>query len=141
MERSKRHMLFAMFLLICHCVLLGACASSEAQPEKIKDLEYTIVGEDKQPDALKEIIEEKKSSEFQMSYSLGEDMYIVVGYGEQSSGGYSITVNEFYESESELYLDTTLLGPDSAENVTDVITTPYIVIKIENIEGKEISFN
>ena len=89
----------------------------------------------------KEIIEEKKSSEFQMSYSLGEDMYIVVGYGEQSSGGYSITVNEFYESESELYLDTTLLGPDSAENVTDVITTPYIVIKIENIEGKEISFN
>ena len=53
-------------------------------------------------------------------------------YIEQPSGGYSISVNEFYETEESLFIDTTLIGPGKAENVTNTPTRPYIVIKTEN---------
>ncbi len=103
-------------------------------------MEFTVVGEAEQPEALKDIIAEKSSSAFQISYTIGEDLYIAIGYGEQPSGGYSISVNAFYETPDSLMIDTTLLGPGSAENVTDTPTTPYIVIKTENISDKPIAF-
>lgn len=116
------------------------CSAGEEPTDKLGDLDFTVVGEREQPDALKEIIAEKKTSAFQISYTIGGDLYIAVGYGEQPSGGYSICVNAFYETEDSLYLDTTLIGPGKAENVTATPTTPYIVIKTENIEGKPITF-
>lgn len=120
--------------------LLMGCSVGETASEKLKDLDFTVVGEDQQPDALKEIIAEKLEGTFQISYTIGEDLYIAIGYGEQPSGGYSISVNEFYETETEMCIDTTLIGPGKAENVTNTPTTPYIVIKTENIEDKPIEF-
>lgn len=63
-----------------------------------------------------------------------------MGYGEQPSGGYSISVNAFYETEESLVIDTTLIGPGKAENVTNTPTQPYVVIKTENIADKAIEF-
>lgn len=119
---------------------MTACAAEEAAEDKLRDLDFTVTGEDQQPEALRDIIAEKSGSPFQISYTIGGDLYIAIGYGEQPSGGYSICVNEFYETEDALYIDTTLLGPGKAENVTNTPTTPYIVIKTENIEGKTIKF-
>ena len=107
---------------------------------KIGDLDFTVLGVDQQPDALKDIIAEKSKTPFQISYTIGEELYIAVGYGEQPSGGYSITVNAFYETADTLVIDTTLLNPSEAENVTSTPTTPYIVIKTENIADKPIEF-
>lgn len=67
-------------------------------------------------------------------------MYIAIGYGEQSGGGYSISVNEFYETEESVIIDTTLIGPGKAENVTNTPTRPYIVVKTQNIADKMIEF-
>ena len=120
--------------------LLTGCSMGETASDKLKDLDFTVVGEDKQPEALKEIIAEKSGEAFQISYTIGDDLYIAIGYGEQPSGGYSISVNEFYETEDTLRIDTTLIGPGKAENVTNTPTTPYIVIKTENIEDKTIEF-
>ena len=121
-------------------VALMGCEAGETASDKLKDLDFTVVGEGEQPDALKEIIVEKSKSAFQISYTIGEELYIAIGYGEQPSGGYSITVNAFYETPDSLFIDTTLLGPGSAENVTNTPTTPYIVIKTENIADKPIQF-
>lgn len=38
-------------------------------------------------------------------------MYLVVGYGRQDCGGYSIQVKECYLTETSLVLDTELTGP------------------------------
>ena len=93
-----------------------------------------------QPDSLKDIIAEKYADPFQISYTLGEELYIAVGYGEQPSGGYSISVNSFYETDDTLVIDTTLIGPGKAENVTKTPTRPYIVVKTQNIADKMIEF-
>lgn len=127
-------------MIIALLVTLTGCEMEEAAGDKLRDLDFTVVGEQEQPDSLKEIIAEKSGNPFQISYTIGEELYIAIGYGEQPSGGYSITVNEFYETNDYLVIDTTLIGPGSAENVTDTPTTPYIVIKTENIEDKPIEF-
>lgn len=126
----------SVMMMLC----FSGCGGETTEEDKLKDIEFTVVGEDQQPDSLKEIIAEKSAEPFQISYTLGEELYIAVGYGEQPSGGYSISVNAFFETEEALVFDTTLIGPGKAENVTNTPTRPYIVVKTENIEDKAIEF-
>lgn len=55
-------------------------------------------------------------------------MYIVIGYGEQKGGGYSIEVIELSEDNRNVYVNTNLLGSDQ-ERKEGVFSYPYIVIK------------
>lgn len=139
MHISIKNFFYALAITTLALVLTG-CEAQEEAGDKLKDLDFTVIGENEQPDALKSIIAEKSGSAFQISYTIGEELYIAIGYGEQPSGGYSITVNEFYETQDTIFIDTTLIGPSSAQNVTDTPTTPYIVIKTENIDDKPIEF-
>lgn len=140
MKKGKRMAVFFITTVFLILEMLGCSAKEEIPEDKIKDLDFTVVGEDQQPDSLKDIIAEKYVDPFQISYTLGEELYIAIGYGEQPSGGYSISVNAFYETEDTLVIDTTLIGPGKAENVTKTPTRPYIVIKTENIADKTIEF-
>lgn len=116
--------------------------SEEESNSKLGDLVFTVLGEEQQPDSFKEIIADKSAQPFQISYTLGEELYIAVGYGEQPSGGYSICVNEFYETKDAIVIDTVLISPDAAKskNVPYIPTRPYIMLKTENIEDKMIEF-
>ncbi len=115
------------------------CAAEDNTEAKLRDLEFTVVAEEEQPEALVEVIEQKKTSPFQISYTLGEDLYLAIGYGEQQTGGYSISVDELYETESNIVINTTLLGPSADEQVVQSITYPYIVIKTELLD-KDVDF-
>ncbi len=137
-KKKKRLTIFAAACVMM--LFLAGCAGESTEEDKLKDIEFTVIGEDQQPDSLKEIVAEKSAQPFQISYTLGEELYIAVGYGEQPSGGYSISVNAFYETEESLVIDTTLIGPGKAENVTNTPTRPYVVIKTENIADKAIEF-
>ncbi|MDE6991689.1 MAG: protease complex subunit PrcB family protein [Lachnospiraceae bacterium] len=139
-SRGKRRIALAVIAALLVLGTLGCSAEEEAPEDKIKDIDFTVVGEDQQPDSLKDIIAEKYADPFQISYTLGEELYIAVGYGEQPSGGYSISVNSFYETDDTLVIDTTLIGPGKAENVTKTPTRPYIVVKTQNIADKMIEF-
>ena len=138
-NRLKKYLCLAITLTIT-MLLLSGCTSASGDSERLRDLDFTVLGEKEQPDTLKEIIGEKKSIPFQISYVLGADLYVAIGYGEQASGGFSISVNDFYETEDAIVVDTTLIGPGNAENVTQAKTYPYIVIKTENIADKPIVF-
>lgn len=144
MRRNGMHIfiknLLRMVVITTLLLTLAGCEAQEEAGDKLKDLDFTVVGENEQPDALKSIIAEKSKNAFQISYTIGEQLYIAVGYGEQTSGGYSITVNEFYETPDAIVVDTTLVGPNAAANVTNTPTMPYVVIKTENIEEKPITF-
>lgn len=124
-------------------LLIAGCAKEKDPLEKIKDLEFTVLAEDNIPEELKTVIEEKKANAFKVTYQDNGFLYICMGYGEQVSGGYSITVNALYLTENAIYADTTLLGPDPAEGAAIKKNTPsypYIVIKTEFID-KPVVFN
>lgn len=115
-------------------LLLTGCTLMSEEKVKLRDLEFTILSEEKIPQELMTIIEEKQGEPFKLTYSDNENLYISIGYGEQSSGGFSITVNELYLTENAIYVNTTLLGPDASENAKKAVSCPYIVIKTELLE-------
>lgn len=111
-------------------VFLSACRMIRIEEEKGTAVEYTIVSEEELPKEIESLIEEKKQQEFQMSYQIGESLYLIKGYGQQLSGGYSIQVQNLSATESAVFFETKLLGP-SAENQNRVPSYPVIVVKME----------
>lgn len=116
--------------IIIVCMLCG-CSLTSSERIKLRDLDFTVLSEDKIPDELKTIIEEKKAEPFKLTYSDNEYLYICVGYGEQETGGYSIAVNELYLTDSAIYVSTSLLGPEASEKSNKTPSFPFIVIKTE----------
>lgn len=123
------------------CLLVG-CAKEKDPMERIKDLEFTVLAEDNIPEELKTVIDEKKGNAFKVTYQDNGFLYICIGYGEQVSGGYSITVNDLYLTENAIYTDTTLLGPEPGDAAAkkNAPSYPYIVIKTEFVD-KPVVFN
>lgn len=124
------------------CTFAGCAARKRDTLEKIKDLEFTVLADENIPEELKAVIEEKKGNTFKVTYQDNGFLYICIGYGEQVSGGYSITVNALYLTENAIYVDTTLLGPEPGEAATkkDTPSYPYIVLKTEFLD-KPVVFN
>lgn len=112
-------------------VLLAACTPSVEQSESQDEMEFTVVSEDRLPEELKEIVEEKKENAFKLTYADEGYLYICTGYGKQDSGGYSITVDSLYETENAIYVNTNLLGPKAGTASGNSPSYPYIVIKVE----------
>ena len=49
----------------------------------------------------------------------------------KETSGYSIRVDDVYVSGNAVYADFKLIGPAEGEQVNEVSTTPYIVLKYE----------
>lgn len=137
--RKYRFFTKGICLLIC-LISLGGCGASKISSDRIRDLEFTVVSQEEIPETLADVIDEKKDNPFQISFVLGEDLYLAIGYGQQQSGGYSICVNEFYETETSIVIDTTLIGPGTADKVTQGQSYPFVVVKTESIEDNTIQF-
>ena len=126
-------------------LLFTGCSFGTLKEQKTGEIEYegcSIIGgtpaawqESKEAfEKLKEEIAEAEKSEMWISYAdtgnEGRYLYIVRGYGRQETTGYSIEVNECYETEHTVVVRTTLLGPQKKEKTHKKKTYPYIVIKI-----------
>ena len=83
----------SMVLLLLIVVLAGSiwgCGRMRQKKEKEHGVEYTVLGEDQIPDEIRKVVDVKKQEEFQMTYQEEDMLYLLQGYGIQSSGGYSI---------------------------------------------------
>ena len=110
---------------------LTACSVEKDDLKKVRDLEFTVVGEADLPEELKNVIGEKKAAPFKLTYTDDQNLYIVVGYGEQETGGYSICIRNLYLTSNAILFDTELVGPRKGEQVSSGPSYPYIVIKTE----------
>ncbi len=131
-EYQKR--IISVFLACLMCMGVYACGKSQDTTEKIKDLECTVIAEDNIPEELFNMIEEKKTDAFKITFEDRGFLYICVGYGTQATGGYSIAVNALYETANAVYVDTNLIGPAPEEKSNPVESYPYIVIKTEFVD-------
>ena len=116
--------------------LLFACGKKEAEEDR-REVDFTVVPWEELPEPLREAVEQNKKEEIRMSYLDGEDLYLVRGYGEQETGGYSISVLECWENEEKLCLDTRLLGPENPDEISKNPTWPCLVLRVEN-QDKEV---
>ena len=114
--------------------MLAGCGMLNMERVKLRDLEFVIISDELIPAELKSIIEERKAEEFKLTYADADALYICVGYGQQKTGVFSITVDELYLTEDAIYVETTLLGPDGSEKPSKAPSYPYIVIKTEALD-------
>ena len=126
---------FLRVCLICLlCLVVYACGKKQDLLEKIRDLEYTVIVEDNIPQELLAKIEERKVDAFKLTFEDQGFLYICVGYGTQQTGGYSIAVNDLYETANAVYIDTNLIGPSPEEKSKPVESYPYVVVTLEFLE-------
>ncbi len=128
-KQSVCFSLFAIIIIALALALLCGCASSGQEKKKLKDVDYTIMEARDIPEKLMDSIEQKKEAEFKLSFETDNDLYLVHGYGEQETGGYSIVVRDLFLTENALYFDTELLGPSNGSNPQKKPSFPYIVVK------------
>lgn len=128
----KRWKMFVILVMILG--MLSGCEMLNMERVKLRDLEFVILSEEMIPAELKTIISERKGEEFKLTYADADALYICIGYGQQKTGGFSITVDELYLTEDAIHAETTLLGPDGSEKPSKAPSYPYIVIKTEALE-------
>ena len=130
----------AFILMICMCMticaILCSCSfqGSDTDSAKLRDMDFGIVPEENVPDELRAIIDKQKKKLFKTTFEDGKNLYIVIGYGKQPTGGYSIKVNELYETKNSLHIETEFVGPSKNESVTQAVSYPYIVVKTTFID-------
>ena len=123
-----------ILLLLLSVLCLAGCQAGKLDDQKLRDIEFTVVDKDEIPEELQDEIEDAKSEEMKLSYGEKGYLYVVRGYGIQDTTGYSVEVNECYETENGIYIRTSLLGPGKEEKILNKKTCPYVVIKMEYID-------
>ena len=129
--------LTAMMLLVWlgAAGMMTGCSFSKDKEDKVRDLDFTVATEAEIPEELRQIIGEKLAEPFKLTFSDDTSLYIVVGFGKQPTGGYSIALNELYLTENSIVIDTELLGPEKGETTGTEESFPYIVIRTEYLEN------
>ncbi|MGN0204401.1 MAG: protease complex subunit PrcB family protein [Coprococcus sp.] len=122
----------SIFMLLI--VSLCACSKGTTREKKVSDLDFTVVNQEDISEELMKHIEERKAESFTLIYKDGENMFLTIGYGQQASGGYSIKVNDLYLGETSVCVSTSLEGPEADEKKDQIISYPYIVLKMETMD-------
>ena len=133
MKRMYRRFL-RMAAVLCLCLSIGGCSLFETSDKKISDMDFTVADSEELPEEIRTMIEERKNEAFQMAYHDGSYSYIIVGYGQQETSGYSIQVNDVYQGENGIWVDTDLIGPEKSEAAEAAASYPFVVIKIEGVD-------
>lgn len=129
-------------ILIVLLIIINTTGCSLERKEKDinkSDIDYTVVEDADVPEEFMKIINDKKNRPFKITFSDKNNLYIAIGYGEQPTGGYSISVEEIYQTQEYIMVKTHFSGPVKNEKVSQVISYPYIVIMVENTD-KTIKF-
>lgn len=126
MTRKYLYIIAVVFILV-----MSGCSIKKEDTKKIQDIEFTVVVPEDAPEELKADIEKARDTPFRMTYADQGYLYMVRGYGEKESSGYSVEVNECYETSDSIRIQTTLLGPEKGEKIKETKTYPYVVMKTE----------
>lgn len=117
--------------------LVSGCNFRLVPEEKEKrEVEFVIVSEDCLPEEVHELIESRKKEVMKLTYVDKDVQYIIIGYGEQKTGGYSIYIKDFYATDNALYVDTCLMGPKTSHTSDTSKECPsYPVIVLQTTES------
>lgn len=139
MKETRQKGRLALGILTVFCIMvssffLGGCKKANTGGEKVRDLDFAVVTEEEAPQELRDLIAEKKMQPFKLTYSDDANLFIVVGYGPQETGGYSIRVQELYLTDNSIVVKTELLGPEKGETAAAERSYPVIILKTELLE-------
>ena len=124
---------FVLGIFLVMVVQLQGCKMRILPQEERSEVTFTIISKECIPDSLAKLIEEKKEEEMKLTYVDQGNRYIVIGYGKQNSGGYSIYIKDMYKTENALYVDTCLMGPKEKKEMQETTSYPVMVLRISEM--------
>lgn len=127
----KKCGILLLFFAAFFAALWGCGRAEKEKGSDRKEVDYTVMDVRKLPKELLKIIEENKKDEIRMTYTDGDAMYLVRGYGQQKTGGYSIEVVQCTEDEESILFDTRLIGPSGQKKLAEDPSYPFLAVKIE----------
>ena len=136
MVAKKKRSISVVVLLILATVgiqLQGCGFKIISEEETKREIPFVIVSEECLPKELHSFIEQKKEKEIKSTYVDAKDRYIIIGYGKQNSGGYSIYIKDLYVTDNAIYVDTSLLGPKEKSKKENIPSYPVIVLQISEM--------
>ena len=134
MIQKFRQIFFMLLVIMIGTNLLAGCSVEKTNRTKVRDLDYHVAAKEEIPEELNQQIEKKQTADFKLTYETPEYLYIVRGYGEQATGGYSIQVKELYLTSNAVFFSTELIGPRKGENAAKSPSYPFIVVRTEKRE-------
>ena len=135
MKTGKKQMISVLILgimVVLGIQMQGCKFKIIPQEQERREIPFVIVSEECIPKELVSLIEKRKEEEIKLTYVDENDRYIIIGYGKQNTGGYSIYIKDLYVTENAIYVDTCLMGPKE-QKVKDVPSYPVIVIQISEM--------
>ena len=140
MGKGMRRRLVVVGVWVVILVGLLVCIKFEAVDKKrVRVLEYEVVLEENIPGEIMEELQGFGKGVCRCSYICSDSLYIVVYYGEQATDGYTVEINEPYESSNAIFVETTLKGPTSYKDVKEEESYPYVVLKLK-LSDKKVVF-
>ena len=126
------------FIVLIAALAMGivGCGMLQKREKERTPVDFTVVKPEDYPTEIREWIVKKGQEEFHVSWQNEGERYLLVGYGIQSTGGYSIQVDYVEETKDTIYLKTKLIGPEDPQKQKDAVSCPYIVVKIEDRDKK-----
>ena len=129
---SKMPYLIISILLIL--VMIAGCAAPQDGTDRgitTNDIEYEIITDDMLDEDTKDLIEQIKHIKgYRVIKEEDGYYYVFIGMGERPTGGYAIKIKsaEDIEGVTRILIEETVPGKD--DMVTEALTYPYLVIKI-----------
>ena len=122
-----------VLLLIGILGLSGCSIRVIPKQEEKREIPFVIMGKEVIPKEVEKLIEEKKEQQIKLTYVDDTNRYIIIGYGKQNTGGYSIYIEELYATENAIYVDTALIPPENKPQKEKVPSYPVMVIQIKEM--------
>ena len=115
----RRRIVVVMVWVVILAGLLVCIKFEAVDKKRVRVLEYEVVLEENIPGEIMGELQGFSKSVCRCSYICSDSLYIVVYYGEQATDGYTVEINELYESSNAIFVETTLKGPTSYKDVKE----------------------
>lgn len=133
MKKWRTIILAGICGFVCLYGMWGCNFKIVQEEQEKREVEFVIVSEECLPKEVLQLIENRKKEEIKLTYVDEEERYIIIGYGEQKTGGYSIYIKDFYATENALYVDTCLMGPKTKNEKKKAPSYPIIVLQTSEL--------
>lgn len=133
-KKKRSISVFVLIILVTTGLQLQGCEFKIVPEEENKrEIPFVIISEECVPKELGDFIEQKKEKEMKLTYVDEEERYIIIGYGKQNTGGYSIYIKDLYATDNAIYVDSCLLGPKEKSEIKNIPSYPVIVLQISEM--------
>lgn len=139
----KKKLLLLLTPILTFIILSLCCCNSvsDYDTKKINDIEYEIIEPAYLPEDVRALFDSSYTLNKRLIYSDTKYpiSYILICYGEMPNSGYTISIDNAYESTTNIFISTTLIGPERKPD--NIHSYPSVVLKVRNPENKKIICN